>query len=150
MIKIYIFVDSYKHFENSIKEYEKRLGKDIELIKIKPSKKTDSNSIIIDETNLLKEKLKKEKAYKVVLNPNGKSFQTETFLDFVERKKLNYGNLVFCVGGAYGFDYKLLKSSIDFEMKLGDFTMPHSLALLVLLEQIYRIQMMKKGTSYHK
>ncbi len=150
MIKIYIFVDSYKHFENSIKEYEKRLWKDIELIKIKPSKKTDSNSIIIDETNLLKEKLKKEKAYKVVLNPNWKSFQTETFLDFVERKKLNYGNLVFCVWWAYWFDYKLLKSSIDFEMKLWDFTMPHSLALLVLLEQIYRIQMMKKWTSYHK
>jgi 23S rRNA pseudoU1915 N3-methylase RlmH len=29
-------------------------------------------------------------------------------------------------------------------------TMPHSLALLVILEQIYRLEMIKKGTSYDK
>jgi hypothetical protein len=39
MIKIYIFADSYKHFEEPIKEYIKRLGKSVELVKLKPIKK---------------------------------------------------------------------------------------------------------------
>lgn len=150
MIKIYIFADSYKHFETSIKEYEKRLWKGIDLIKIKPSKKNDRKQIISEETNIIIDKLKKEKSFKVVLNPKWKIFTTEKFIDFVENKKLNYSNLVFCIWWAYWFDYKLLQNEIDFEMKLWDFIMPHALALLVLIEQVYRIEMIKKWTSYHK
>lgn len=150
MIKIIIFADSYKHFDLAIKEYEKRLWRNIELIKLKPSKKWDTPQIIKEETNILLDKLSKEKWFKIILNPLWKSFSTEKFLEFVENKKLNFSNLVFCIWWAYWFDYDLLKPKIDFEMKLWDFTMPHSLAFLVLLEQIYRIDMMKKWTSYHK
>jgi hypothetical protein len=38
MIKIISFVDSFKHYDEPIKEFQKRLGKDIELIKLKPIK----------------------------------------------------------------------------------------------------------------
>jgi len=57
MIKILIFSDSCKHFEEAIKEYEKRLSKNIEIIKLKPYKSTNINDIIQKETLLLKEKL---------------------------------------------------------------------------------------------
>lgn len=39
MIKIYIFADSHKHFSSAISEYIKRLGKNIEVIELKPIKK---------------------------------------------------------------------------------------------------------------
>jgi 23S rRNA pseudoU1915 N3-methylase RlmH len=61
MLKIIIFSDSFKHFEESIKEYEKRLSKEIEIIKLKPSKRKEAIDIISEETNILKEKLEKEK-----------------------------------------------------------------------------------------
>jgi len=61
MYKIIIFSDTFKHFEESIKEYEKRLGKDIEIMKLKPSKRKTKNEIIEEETSLLKEKLEKMK-----------------------------------------------------------------------------------------
>jgi hypothetical protein len=38
MYKIIIISDSNKHFEIPIKEYEKRLGKNLEIIKLKPQK----------------------------------------------------------------------------------------------------------------
>jgi 23S rRNA pseudoU1915 N3-methylase RlmH len=61
MYKIIIFSDSYKHFDKSIKEYEKRLKFDIEVIKLKPSKKNNISEIIDEETSILKEKLEKIK-----------------------------------------------------------------------------------------
>ena len=61
MYRIILFSDSYKHFELAIKEYEKRLGKDIEIIKLKPSKRKTEFEIIDEETSILKEKLEKMK-----------------------------------------------------------------------------------------
>ena len=61
MIKIIIVIDSYKHFETSVKEYEKRLGKTVEVIKIKPEKNGNTQEIIDKETKKIIEKLKKEK-----------------------------------------------------------------------------------------
>ncbi|MBT3726750.1 hypothetical protein HOG21_03475 [bacterium] len=41
-------------------------------------------------------------------------------------------------------DYKNLQNQINYELNLGKMTMPHSLALLVLIEQVYRVDMIKK------
>jgi 23S rRNA pseudoU1915 N3-methylase RlmH len=60
MIKIYIFADSYKHFESGIKEYEKRLGKTLEIVKLKPSKNSNSSLVIKEETALIIKKFEKE------------------------------------------------------------------------------------------
>ncbi len=150
MIKIYIFVDSYKHFETPINEYIKRLGKTIELIKLKPVKKWTNSQIIESETDLLLEKLSKEKWYKIVLNPEGKSYDTRAFYDLIELKKQTYPDIIFAIGWAWWLNYDKLKQDIDFNLNLGNMTMPHSLALLVLLEQIYRLDMIKKWTSYDK
>jgi 23S rRNA pseudoU1915 N3-methylase RlmH len=84
MIKILTLVDSFKHFDTAIKEYEKRLGKDCEIIKLKPEKNGSDEQIISKETDLLIQKLDKENGIKIVLNPNGKNFSTEEFYEFIE------------------------------------------------------------------
>ncbi len=150
MYKIVIISDSNKHFENSIKEYIKRLWKEIEIIKIKPIKNWTDNQIIEKETKELIKILEKQKGFKIVLNPFWENFDTKKFYNFIELKKQNFSNIIFIIGWALGLDYKKLKNFIDFEFSLWKLTMPHSLALLVLLEQIYRIVMIKKGTSYNK
>ncbi|MCP4523761.1 MAG: 23S rRNA (pseudouridine(1915)-N(3))-methyltransferase RlmH [Candidatus Gracilibacteria bacterium] len=150
MIKILTLVDSFKHFETAIQEYEKRLGKECEIIKLKPEKNGSDSQIIEKETDLLIKKLEKENGLKIVLNPNGKNFSTEEFYDFIENQKTNHKNIIFVIGGALGIDYKKLKNHVDYEINLGKMVLPHSLAILVLIEQIYRVSMIKKGTSYHK
>lgn len=150
MQKIYILADSYKHYEIAIKEYEKRLGKNLEIIKLKASKKKEAFLAIKEDSENIIEKLKKENWYKIISSPTWKKINTLDFYNFIEDKKQNFWNIIFVIWWAYWLDYKLIQKHIDFELSLSDFTLPHSLALLVLVEQLYRIDMIKKWTDYNK
>lgn len=150
MIKIYIFANSYKIYEKAIWEYEKRLGSILKIEKLKPFKNTNSTLVIEKETEVLKKVLEKTKWYKIILSPEWKRFNTDKFYDFIENKKQNYWDINFFIGWANWLNYKSLKQFSDLELSLSDFTLPHSLALVVLIEQIYRLSMIKKWTSYNK
>lgn len=150
MIKIYIFADSYKYFKEAIEEYEKRLWKTLEIVKLKPSKNKEDFLLVREETALVKEKIKKERWYKIVLSPLWKTLDTNSFYDLLEEKKQDFSQIIFVIWWANWLDYSMLKDSIDLELSLSWFTMPHFLALVVLLEQIYRTEMIKKGTDYNK
>lgn len=149
MIKIIIFSDSFKHFETSIKEYEKRLLREVEIIKLKPSKKKTEKEIIIEETNTLKEKLLKENGFKILLYINWDILSTEKLWEFIESKFQNFSDIIFIVWWAYWVDYEKIKENIDFKLSFSPMTFPHILAYLILLEQIYRILMIKKWSQYH-
>lgn len=150
MYKILIISDSNKHFEIPIQEYVKRLWKGCKIIKIKPIKNGTEKQIIKKETEEVIKKLDKFSWYKITLNPKGKSFETKSFYDFLEWKKQNFWNIIFIIGWANWLDYEKIKNYVNLNLNLWEMTMPHSLALLVLIEQVYRLEMIKKGTSYNK
>ena len=150
MIKIYIFADSYKIYEKAISEYEKRLGSYLKIDKLKPFKNSNSDLVIEKETESLKKILEKNKGFKIILSPEWKKFSTSKFYEFIENKKQNFWDVSFFIWWANWLDYKKLKNYSDLELSLSDFTLPHSLALVVLVEQIYRLSMIKKWTSYDK
>ena len=150
MYKIIITSDSNKHIETAISEYVKRLWKSCEIVKLKPVKNGSEKQIIEKETENLIKILEKQKWYKIVLKPEWKSLNTEKLFNLIEDKKQEFSNIIFIIGWALWIDYTKLKNKIDFELNLWNMTMPHSLALLVIIEQIYRMEMMKKGTSYNK
>jgi 23S rRNA pseudoU1915 N3-methylase RlmH len=56
-IKVICISDSDKHFSSAIDEYCKRLGKDLEIVTIKPEKNGSRTHIIIKETEKIIEKL---------------------------------------------------------------------------------------------
>ncbi len=150
MYKIVIVWDSFKHFENAIKEYEKRLWKNCEIIRLKPVKNWTDKQIIEAETKKVLEKIKNISWYKIVLNPQGKNFNTKEFYNFLESKKQNFWNIIFIIWWALGLDYEKIRENTNYEISLWKMTMPHILALLVLIEQLYRVEMIKKWTSYDK
>jgi len=150
MYKIILISDSNKHFDSAINEYEKRLWSKLEIIKIKPAKNWSLEQIIEKETNLLISKLDNIKWFKIVLNPVWSSLDTKKLYDFIENKKHVYSNIIFIIWWANWLDYNLLKSHVDFSLNLWNMTMPHSLAFLVIIEQIYRLEMIKKWTNYDK
>jgi 23S rRNA (pseudouridine1915-N3)-methyltransferase len=55
----------------------------------------------------------------------------------------------FLIGAADGHSEELRKSC-DMVLTLSAFTLQHELALLVLLEQIYRVATLKSGSPYHR
>lgn len=149
MIKIITPCDSLKHFSEPIWEFLKRLGKDIELKKIKPSKRGEPAEIVREETGELLKILEKEKAFVVLLYIDSKQLSTQEFYDFIEDKKMNFGNISFVIGWAYGVDFPRLEKYIHSKISLSAMTFPHAQAIMMLLEQIYRVGCMKKGIKYH-
>lgn len=150
MIKLYIFADSHKHFSDSVSEYKKRLWKQVEIIELKPIKKGTPEQIILSESQILEQRLVKDKGYKIILSPKGKNISTHEFLNIIESQKNAWNKIIIAIWGANGLDYSLLKKSIDFELSLGQMILPHSLAFTVLLEQIYRCSEIERGSGYHK
>jgi len=149
MIKIISFVDSFKHYEEPIKEFQKRLWKEIDFIKLKPSKRTEINEIISEETIELKKYLEKNKWFKVLLFIDSKTMGTIEFSKFIEEKQMKYSDIVFIIGWAYWVDYEAIKDKIDFKISFSPMTFPHAQAIMMLLEQIYRVSCIKKGIKYH-
>jgi 23S rRNA (pseudouridine1915-N3)-methyltransferase len=85
----------------------------------------------------------------VLLDSRGREYSSEHFAKFVgdyqDRSPLP---LVFAVGGPDGFN-DVTKSSAQHVLSLGKLTLPHGLARVVLLEQIYRAFTILKGHPYH-
>ena len=57
--------------------------------------------------------------------------------------------IVFLIGGSWGLD-PAVRSRADTVLSLGKLTLPHGLARIVLLEQLYRAAMIRSGKTYHK
>lgn len=84
----------------------------------------------------------------VMCDESGTSFDSLVFA----RKLRGYYELgqrvVFAIGGAYGTDKSELPANTVY-LRLSDFTLPHELARIVLLEQVYRALNIWAGTAYH-
>jgi len=149
MIKIIAFVDSFKHYSEPILEFQKRLWKTVDFIKLKPSKKNEISEIIAEETDILKKYLEKTKWFKVLLFINWKMLDSIKFSEFIEEKQVQFSDIVFIIWWAFWVDFEKISENIDFKFSFWPMTFPHSQAILMLFEQIYRAQTIKKGSSYH-
>lgn len=84
----------------------------------------------------------------IALDQHGKILTSEDFSKRIVEWE-SQGNLVFVIGGSWGLDETVLKRA-NFKLALGEMTLPHNLAKIVLLEQIYRAKMIETGKEYHK
>lgn len=85
----------------------------------------------------------------VALDERGKSYRSEDWARWLGRVLEEREALVFLIGGAYGLADKVLRRA-DRRLSLSSFTLGHELALLVLLEQLYRAFTILSGEPYHK
>lgn len=148
MIKLIVVSDSFSHFKDAILEYEKRLS-DIEIIKIRPENSTDIKNIIKKETLKIKSYLEKNKGYNIYLDILWNELDTKKFFEMIEKIYLSNSKINIIIWWSYWVDLVMLESLIDQKISLSKMTFPHSLALLMILEQIYRIENIKKNTWYH-
>ncbi len=84
----------------------------------------------------------------VALEVWGKRIDSEQFARKVETwSSTGKGNVVFVIGGAEGIP-KALSRRADFHLSLSSMTLPHRLARVVLLEQLYRAMTILRGEPY--
>lgn len=149
MLKVYAITDSHTHFSGAIEEYLKRTRGFLELKTIKPEKSDNPELIRRRESERLKELLEKEKGWIVYADIGEKIISTEAFAEKIERLKNSYPNIIFVIGGAYGIDESIVGDRMNERISFSPMTFPHSLALLILLEQLYRTGQIVKNTGYH-
>jgi 23S rRNA (pseudouridine1915-N3)-methyltransferase len=87
-----------------------------------------------------------ERAFICMLDAAGQQYDSVAFSEFLEQRRASGRDLCFVIGGPFG-DLSLAR--VDHRLSLGAMTLPHQLARVVLLEQIYRGHKIIAGEPYH-
>ncbi|MBJ7259817.1 MAG: 23S rRNA (pseudouridine(1915)-N(3))-methyltransferase RlmH [Chthoniobacterales bacterium] len=87
--------------------------------------------------------------FRVVLHERGTALTSRQFAANVDQWRQAARPIAIMVGGADGHDKHLLGAA-DFLWSLGPLTLPHELALVVALEQLYRAHTILAGHPYHR
>jgi 23S rRNA (pseudouridine1915-N3)-methyltransferase len=86
-----------------------------------------------------------ERAFTCLMAGDGKAFDSIEFSRFLEERRQLGRDLCFVIGGPKGIDL----DECDMRISLGPMTLPHQLARVVLLEQLYRAHKILAGEPYH-
>ncbi len=133
--------------------YEKRVQKylsykQVELADLKKSKSRDVKTLCREEGKKILAELNATDTV-VLLDVGGRSFTSEKFADFLNQRMISSTKqLVFVVGGAYGFSEEVYERA-QFLVSLSDMTFSHQLVRLLFVEQLYRGLSILEGDPYH-
>lgn len=131
-----------------LQEFHKRIGKNINIIELDSIRGSNKDDILLKEEKLLNPYMK-ENSFKIILDSRGKNFSSKEFSNKFTKLYENNKKINFFIGSSFGFS-KNITNQADLLLSLSSFTMPHMLARLVLLEQIYRAITITNNHPYHK
>jgi 23S rRNA (pseudouridine1915-N3)-methyltransferase len=86
-----------------------------------------------------------ERAYVSLLDAGGRTYDSEAFARWLEDRRQAGRDVCFVVGGPFGTALE----RCDHRLSLGPMTLPHQLARVVLLEQLFRAHKILAGEPYH-
>src|SRR5919201_3359270 len=120
------FADDVQHYQKLLAGHAR-----VEVIELRDEEKVDGRV--------------PERAYTVLLSPEGRTLDSIAFSEFMEERRRSGQDLCFVVGGHRGIELE----SCDMRLSFGPMTLPHQLARVVLLEQIYRAHKLLAREPYH-
>lgn len=137
--------------EAGIKEYTKRMPKNweivIDAINLAPTYDGAQKAKDTEAQKLLA-KIKPNEAI-IALDVLGKSIDTFEFEQKLQDWQQKCLNPVFLIGGPEGLGQECLDKSYEI-LSLSNLTLPHTLARLLLCEQIYRCWSLSNNLPYHR
>ena len=120
-------------FADDVEHYAKLLGRHarLELVEVR-------------EDEAVERRLP-DRAYVSLLAVGGRQLDSDGLSRFLEERRQSGRDLCFVIGGAYGLELE----RAEHRLSLGPMTLPHQLARVVLLEQLYRAHKILAGEPYH-
>ena len=120
-------------FSDDVEHYEKLLRRQarVEIVEVR-------------EDEALERRIP-ERAYVVLLDAAGTEHSSEGFARFLEQRRQGGRDVCFVIGGPFGTALQ----RHDHVLSLGPMTLPHQLARVVLLEQLFRAHKILAGEPYH-
>lgn len=136
-----------------VNEYQKRLPKEVgvELRDILPARR--GKSIVIEK--ILKQEAEKitaaisDDCLLIVLDEKGNRQSTLGLSEHIGSWMQDGRDICIVIGGADGL-HQDIKTRADQLWSLSDFTLPHGLARVVLMEQLYRAWTVMNNHPYHR
>ena len=140
------------HIETLIQEYQKRLMhyltfalqvipelKNTKALTSEQQKQAEGEMILKAVTS---------SADLILLDEHGKEFRSIEFADYVQKRMSSGRDVVFVVGGPYGFSEAVYQRA-NGKISLSKMTFSHQMVRLFFVEQLYRAMTILKGEPYH-
>lgn len=135
------FADDVAHYERLLR----RLAR-IETLELAEAR-GDPARAVAAEGEAIRRRLP-ERAFTCVLDREGRERSSEELAGFLEERRASGRDLGLVVGGPIGLDPHLAGEA-DERLSLGPATLPHQLARVVLLEQLFRAHKILAREPYH-
>jgi 23S rRNA (pseudouridine1915-N3)-methyltransferase len=120
-------------FSDDVQHYQKLLARHVKLELVEVREDEQVARRIPDRT------------FVSLLDRDGEQLDSVSFSAFLEGRRQSALDLCFVVGGPFGLEL----DDVDHRISLGRMTLPHQLARVVLLEQLYRGHKILAGEPYH-
>jgi 23S rRNA (pseudouridine1915-N3)-methyltransferase len=137
-------------YRDAIEEYRKRIRKHLAITVLETAKEQTGKEKDL-ESAYQKVRTEHFKAdLPVALDVRGQAMASEEFAAWLEAAMVNGTNMVsFLIGGPNGLPDAARRDS-KMVLSLSTMTLPHQMARLVLMEQLYRALSIIRGEPYHK
>lgn len=140
-----LYIDAIDDYTNRIKHYN---NFSIHVIPgLKNTKKLSQEQQKQAEGELIIKELTAQDTV-ILLDERGKEYRSMEFAKWLENKQLTAQNIVFVIGGPYGFSDSIHKRANE-KISLSKMTFSHQMVRLIFVEQLYRACTIIKGESYH-
>lgn len=141
-----------RYWQAAQDEYARRLARytDFQLVEVKDAigrGLPDTVAMIREGEQLLA--AARGAARLVLLSAEGREHTSPELAAWLQGQLEQYGRLAFLVGGPRGFDPATVATAHE-QLSLSRLTLPHEVARVVLLEQLYRAFTILNGEPYHK
>lgn len=141
-----------KHFIASINDYAERISHYLPfsittIPELKNTKSLTQEQQKEKEGELILKQLSPTD-FVVLLDEHGKMFRSVELAKWIEQKQHHTKNLIFVVGGPYGFSQDVYNRAND-KISLSAMTFSHQMIRVLFTEQIYRACTIIKGEPYH-
>lgn len=141
------------YLREGIADYLTRLKRalNVEFTEIPELKNTGSlnpDQVREKEASLLLQRIP-DPAFVVLLDERGKEMRSLVFAEWLQQRfNQGFKEIIFVVGGAYGFDEKVRKRAA-MNLSLSSMTFSHQLVRLLFMEQLYRAMTILRNEPYH-
>ncbi len=130
--------------ETSAQDYIKRMPKDfpIEVKELKPDISPAKEGLKILEAM-------PKNATIIAMDERGRDLTTMQLTQMMQDWRQAGKDVVFLIGGADGLSPEIKQKSASL-IRLSSMTLPHAMARLILIEQLYRAYTILQGHPYHR
>lgn len=88
--------------------------------------------------------------FSILLDEHGKMFSSATLAEFIDEKAVSgISEIMFLIGGPDGHPADIQKKS-HLKWSMSELTFPHDMAMLILVETLYRSSTISAGHPYHR